>query len=144
MLTLLAVGSWFGADHVSWQIAEELKPGAAFQVHLCRHPVDLLSYINAGDEYVILDAVCTGQARGRLLKIDINSGWQTSGGNSHGLSLIDVLKLAALVTEPAEKRVQLYGVEAGENTDQPFTEGEVRCLAEQLTAIMAAGSAATQ
>lgn len=131
MLTVLAVGSSFGADRIGWQIAEELVVRAVCPVEICRHPVDLLSHLNSADQFVILDAVCTGAHRGRLQRLDANAKWQTHSGNSHGLSLLDVLKLAEL-TGLAPDRVDIFGVEIGEGINQVFSTQEVISLTDRF------------
>lgn len=131
MTAVLAIGSPFGADRVGWQIAECLQEKGVPNVHLCRHPLDLLPYFSRYHHCLVIDAMHHNQGRGTLLPIAVDQLRPLECRNVHGLSLYELIQLAR-TTEQLPEDLQIVGVEINGKALESFTDLEVDFLSAQV------------
>jgi hydrogenase maturation protease len=131
MNIILAIGSPFGADHIGWQVAEQLQRLGISHVHICQHPIDLLSYFTADAQCSIVDAMWAptlADCEVRALKPSELARKQCS--SAHGLSLDYTLRLAEQLGKSPEN-IQILGINISHRNGRDCTEAEATHLAEQ-------------
>jgi len=137
-VTVIGLGSPFGADRVGWEVAERLAAsarvtelGAAVQV--CAAPGGELPGLLAGAEAAILvDAVRAGGLRGTIYRLWRPDPALLAEGrvSSHGLSVRSAMELLQALGEGPQVWL-LYGIDlggggAGEPVSDPLVPAVVR------------------
>jgi hydrogenase maturation protease len=123
-ITIIGIGSPFGADQVGWQLTDILKKDHSLQTLtngqirfvICEHPpLVLLDYIADAAYVILIDAIEGGQ-RGNIVHVtqhqllDIDAVFST-----HDLGVKEVLLLGHQL-DALPRHVELYGVEVGDVT----------------------------
>ena len=121
-LSIIGVGSPFGADNIGCQIVESLKSDQAFQnssgvtitfLSLDRPGLTLLNYFEAVDSVILIDAVESG-ITGKVREIELCDllGNQTEI-SSHGIGVVETLSYGeSLGLLPQD--LMIIGIEVGE------------------------------
>ncbi len=125
-LSIIGIGSPFGADRVGWEVVEGLKADRALQdlsfgelkfLSLDRPGVALLEYFQDTEHVILIDAVAGGVA-GKISEISkeklLNSPANLS---SHSAGVAEALQMGSIMNVLPDK-IELIGIEVGECYDQ--------------------------
>ena len=129
-LTVIGIGSPFADDQAGWRVVQCLAAssgiadyGERVMVASCRSPAGgLLSLLANTDAAIVVDAVRCCGVPGTLYRLcDAHSSLlSTKLLSSHGLDMGTLFALAATL-EFRPKRMIVYGIEAGYDTDREMT-----------------------
>ena len=140
---ILGIGSPSGDDQAGWLAVEALQDigvGARLD-KLDRPGANLISLLEHAERVILVDAMQSSGAPGRIIRFDEQdwSGYR-QGLSSHGFGVLDALSLAqALGCLPP--RLELYGIEIASANPGETPGTAVRAAARQLAATIAAGLA---
>jgi hydrogenase maturation protease len=116
---VLGVGSPLGDDQAGWLVIDALRAcgvGEASGVTLTkldRPGVMLLGHFEGASRVVLIDAMQAGGAPGEIRQLDeANWGDYAGGLSSHGVGVLDALRLAAAL-DALPPKLDLYGIEVG-------------------------------
>ena len=140
---ILGIGSPSGDDQAGWLAVEALQD-IGVEAHLDkldRPGANLVSLLEHTERVILIDAMQSGGAPGRIIRFD-EQDWSRyrQGLSSHGFGVLDALSLAqALGCLP--RRLELFGIEIASANPGETPGTAVRAAARQLAATIAAGLA---
>jgi hydrogenase maturation protease len=141
---ILGIGSPSGDDQAGWLTVDALAARGVradrerLIVKLDRPGANLISLLEHTDWAILVDAMQSGGPPGRIRRFD-RSEWPdyTHGLSSHGLGVLDALRLArALGSLPS--RMDLYGIEIASASPGEQAGHAIQAAAQQLARRIAA------
>ena len=130
---ILAIGSPFGADRIGWQIAEQLLLQKRENVHVCRHPIDLLQYFAQYKQCYVIDALwADSMGDGEMIQLQPEELKKRHCLGSHGLTLYEVIQLAKISGQLPEQ-VRIIGINISKRSTRAFSDAEIRSLVDRLS-----------
>jgi hydrogenase maturation protease len=146
---VIGIGSPAGDDQAGWRVVDALaaravtKPGTVLLEKLDRPGAALIERFSGADCVILVDAVDSGAAPGRIHRLRAADWAAYRGGvSSHGFGVFDALALAQAL-QALPPRLEVYGIEiasagAGE-APGPAVCAAVARLADQLAALLERG-----
>lgn len=121
-MTILSIGSPFGADSIGYEISEWLKeeqfadnyPEVALEIdYLDRPGMRLLEYLRGTGKLILIDAMKAGYDAGTVKVVNKDELQRSELPSSHGFGVADSLALAEALDELPDDLI-ILGVEIGE------------------------------
>ena len=140
-LSILGIGSPFGADRIGWEVVEALgarHPQSRYargdlRIGSCDRPgVGLLEQLRDCEEVWIVDALAGGRA-GRLRWLAPEElGLARENFSTHGAGVAEALALGAALNEPMPT-VRLLAIEVGAGPASPLPQTCLAAAQEELS-----------
>lgn len=121
-VTILSIGSPFGADSIGYEISRWLKgdkfadnyPEMSLEIdYLDRPGMRLLEYLRGRSKVILIDAMRAGFEAGSVKRLEIDELQRAGSLSSHAIGVADALALAEALGE-SPKELIVLGVEIGE------------------------------
>lgn len=143
-IRVLGVGSPSGDDRAGWLVIDALhacgisEASGVTLAKLDRPGVMLLGCFEGASRVVLIDAMQAGGTPGEIRRLDTANWGDYAGGlSSHGVGVLDALRLAAAL-DALPPQLDLYGIEIGTAGVEEEVSAAVRRAATTLAERLAA------
>ena len=140
-ISIIGIGSPFGADRLGWDAVSQLKqyPGIqAIDLNLLslqtldRPGTGLIDYLAAADNVILIDAVKAGGKPGSLVRLEGDQIESVQSLTStHGFGVAETLSLARVLNRLPDNLV-LIGMEAGEDPEWLPSSEDMEALIDYI------------
>lgn len=136
MIRIIAIGSPFGDDNISYRVMDEIKASLLHKyssIDICyldRPGMQLINEMQHVDYVIVIDAVLTDTLPGEVLQLD-ESQLDTNNItlSSHDLSVAEAIKLARQLRVLPEQ-LTIFGI--GIRPGQAFSNEQLQVCSKQL------------
>ncbi len=140
MIRIIAIGSPFGDDNISFRVMDEIKPNLLHKypsIDICyldRPGMQLINEIQGTTCAVLIDAVLTDTAPGQVLQLEESQlDSKNNTLSSHDLSVAEAIKLARqLDVLPEQLAIVGIGIQLG----QTLSNDQLQTCSKQLFTLL--------
>lgn len=137
---MIGIGTQRGDDAAGLAVADGLRrralPAGVDVADCARPALDLLDPLSDCDAVVIVDAMQSGDAPGRVRRVPLEIVRARRGHSSHGLGVAEALQLAAALGR-CPKRVEIVAIEAGDAREGALSPAVARGVDAAIDEVLA-------